>query len=147
VRFEVTLGIAVLVLAGLLTSMTPAVSVAAGPVGVFSLEAVTDGIRVHMQTLPYPTIPTAYTFEVLLYYASNGTLFNFARNGTMKFTQVDDPHVAPQTENLTSIHGFHYFLSTTALSAPGLWRIDAMFSRIDGFDFRATFYLTIRASP
>lgn len=147
VRFEVTLGIAVLVLAGLLTSMTPAVSVAAGPVGVFSLETVTDGIRVHMETQPYPTVPTAYTFEVLLYYDSNGTLFNFARNGTMKFTLVDDPHVAPQTENLTSIHGFHYVLSTTALSAPGLWRIDAMFSRIDGFDFRVTFYLTIRASP
>lgn len=144
VRFETGLGISVLVLAGLLTAMTPAVTVAAGPVGVFAFDTVKDGLRVHFESYPYPTTVGVYTFTMLLNYAANGTSFLQGWNGTISFTLTDPPR-PPVKENLSGPHGDHYFVTTTALSSPGVWKLDANIQRLDFFDLRVTFYVTIRA--
>src|SRR6266480_2717833 len=147
VRFETSLGIAVLVLAGLLTSMTPAATVAAGPAGLFALDLVKDGLKVHFEVYPPPTTVGAYTLTLLLNYASNGTPFYLARNGTGQFTLTDPPR-PPVKENLSGPHGNpsnHFSITTTALSSPGVWKIDLNFRRLDSFDLRVTFYVTIKA--
>src|SRR3989442_12970424 len=72
VRNESALGVTVLVLAALLASLTPAISVAAGP-QLFTLDDTVNGIRVHMLVTPTPTIANrSYTLESFLYYASTG---------------------------------------------------------------------------
>jgi len=147
VRFETSLGIAVLVLAGLLTAMTPAASVAAATQGgVFALDTVKDGLHVHFESYPYPTTVGLYTLTVILKYDSNGTPFLYARNGTIQFTLWDPPRPPEPKENLSGPHGDHFFLTTTALSSPGVWKIDTNFQRLDYFELRATFYVPIQAA-
>src|SRR2546428_11862422 len=71
VRNETALGVTVLVLAALLASLTPAVSVLAGPQS-FTLDDTLSGIRVHMAVTPAPTIANiSYTLEIYLDYASH----------------------------------------------------------------------------
>src|SRR5205809_537228 len=147
VRFETSLGIAVLVLAGLLTSMTPAAAVPAGPAGPSALDLVKDGLKAHSEFYPPPTTVGASTLTLLLNYASNGTPFYLARNGTAQFTLTDPPR-PPVKENLSGPHGNpsnHFSITTTALSSPGVWKIDLNFRRLDSFDLRVTFYVTIKA--
>ena len=147
VRFETGLGIAVLVLAGLLTAMTPAASVAsAAQNGVFAIDMVKDGLRVHFESYPYPTTVGVYTFTILLNYDSNGTEFTLARNGTIQFTLWDPPRPPEPKQNLSGPHGNHFFIEMTPLSSPGIWKIDANFQRLDYFDLRATFYVPITAA-
>src|SRR5207237_1870004 len=125
VRFETGLGILLLVLAGLLTSMTPAAAVPAGPVGPFALDLVKDGLKVHSEVYPPPTTVGAYTLTLLLNYASNGTPFYLARNGTAQFTLTDPPR-PPVKENLSGPHGTpsnHFSIRTTAVPTPGVRKI------------------------
>lgn len=146
VRFETALGVAVLVLAGLLTSLSTPVGASLTPSGIFTLETVKDQVRVHLEVYPYPTTPGAYVFTVLLYYASNGTPFVFARNGTIRFT-LTDPLSPPVRMDLSGPHGVgnHFVTSTPALSSPGIWKVDLSFRRFDNVDLLVTFYVTIRA--
>ena len=143
VRFETGIGIAVLVLAGLLTSMTPAASVALGPSSVFALEALKDGLRVHFELYPYPTTPGVYIVTFILSYASNNTPFLFAKDGKVRFTLTNSAN-PPVIQNLSGPHGDHFFNSTTAFASPGIWKLDASFRRFDSFDLFVTFYVTIR---
>jgi copper transport protein len=145
VRFETALGIAVLVLAGLLTTMTPAASVASATPNVFALDIVKDGLRAHFETYPYPTTVGVYTLTIILSYDSNNTPFLFARNGTIQFTLWDPQRPPGPKQNLSGPHGDHFFITTTDLASPGLWKIDTNFQRLDGFDLRATFYVPIKA--
>jgi copper transport protein len=145
VRFETGLGIAVLILAGLLTAMTPAASVASATPNLFALDIVKDGLRVHFESYPYPTTVGVYTLTVILAYDSNGTPFLLGRNGTIQLTLWDPANPPGPKQNLSGPHGDHFFITTTGLSTPGLWKIDTNFQRLDGFDLRATFYLTIKA--
>ena len=144
VRFETGLGVTVLILSGLLTSMTPAVGVTIGPTGIFALDATVDGIHVHFETFPYPTVSQPYTLTFLLNYASNGTEFRFSRNATIQYNLTGSPR-PPVKEDLSGPHGNHYFITTTSLSETGVWRIVTDFQRLDSFDLRATFYVTLRA--
>ena len=144
VRFEAALGVTVLVLAGLLTTINTPVGAALAPSSDFALETVKDGLRVHLDVYPYPTTPGVYVFTVLLNYASNGTDFMFARNGTIAFT-LTDPLTPPAKVDLSGPHGNHFFVTTTALSSPGIWKVDTSFRRIDSFDLLTTFYVTVRA--
>src|SRR2546430_3304922 len=147
VRFETGLGIAVLVLAGLLTASQPSPTVAsAAQNGAFSLDTVQDGLHVHFESYPYPTTVGLYTFTILLNYASNGTEFTLARNGTIQFTLWDPPRPPEPKQNLSGPHGNHFFIETTGLSSPGIWKIDTNFQRLDYFDLRATFYVPIQAA-
>src|SRR5213078_1893674 len=116
----------------------PAAAVPAGPVGPFALDLVKDGLKVHSEVYPPPTTVGAYTLTLLLNYASNGTPFYLARNGTAQFTLADPPR-PPVKENLSGPHGNpsnHFSITTTALSSPGVWKIDLNFRRLDSFDLR-----------
>jgi hypothetical protein len=153
VRFEVGLGVSVLFLAGLLTAMTPAVSlVAAGP-AVFDVQQTADGLRIDLQVVPVPTVPGVYTFELFVYNATSGQPFEFGRNGTIRFTLCDPglPGCSPsgpppQTAKFDGPHGNHFIVTSPALSRAGLWRLDTQFERYDAAlpNVRATFYVTIR---
>jgi copper transport protein len=144
VRFETGIGIAALVLAGLLTSMTPAASATLGPSGQFALETVKDGLRVHFEVYPYPTTPGVYVVTFILSYASNGTPFLFGKDGKVRFTLTGSGN-PPVFQNLSGPHGDHFVNSTTAFSSPGIWKLDASFRRFDNVDLLVTFYVTIRA--
>lgn len=148
VRFETGLGIAVLVLAGLLTSMTPAASAVEGPLQPFALEATVDDLLLHLGVQPYPTTPGEYTFTILLFNATTGSPYDAVQHGTtgnVTFVLVGGI-LAPRTETLSGPHPPNHFLVTTsALSEPGIWRIDVVFARTDGPEVRATFHVTIAA--
>lgn len=144
VRVETVIGISVLAVAALLTSMTPAISVAAGP-QAFGLEATVEDLRLRFEVWPHPSVPGVYTFSVFVYNATTGAAYNAARpdSGTLLFT-LNGSTLPPSTANLSGPHGNHFFVDSPAMSQPGTWRIDVRFARADGFDIRATFHVTIR---
>jgi len=145
VRNETALGATVLVLAALLASLTPAVSVFAGPSGQFTLDDTVSGIRIHMLVTPIPSIANqSYTLEFFLYYASNGSAYNGGKNtSAMTFKSETNVSLPSETRPLDGPHGNHFFLTTFAMSQPGTWRIDARFARFDGFDLIATFHIVL----
>ena len=150
VRFETALGIAVLVLAGLLTSMTPAASVAGGLPRQFALDAVVDDLRLHLEVFPYPTTPREYYVTIQLYNATTGAPYDADSAGTrgnITFVLVGGSNST--TENLLGPHYVpypnHFFVTTSALSQPGVWRLEPAFTRMIGPEVRATFLITIRA--
>ena len=144
VRNETALGATILVLAALLASLTPAISVAAGP-QLFTLDDTVNGIRVHMLVTPTPTIASrSYTLEFLLYYASNGSDYNGGKNTSMiTFQSLTNVGLPPSTLALDGPHGNHFFITTFAMSQPGTWRIEPRFTRVDGFDLIATFHIAL----
>jgi copper transport protein len=144
-RFETVLGIAVLALAGLLTTMSPAVTVAS-PFQIFSLSAPAEDLRVDLQVYPYPTVPGLYTFTVLLYNRTTGAAYDaVAHNTTGRITFVlENSTLAPETANLSGPHSPNHFFVVLTLSQPGLWRLDVTFSRKDAFDVRAEFHVPIQ---
>ncbi|HEV8594095.1 MAG TPA: CopD family protein [Thermoplasmata archaeon] len=144
VRFESTLAALLLVIAAVLTAIPPAASPAAANQD-FTLHATKDGIRFDFTVIPYPTVPGVYTFELLLYNASTGTGYGNARGANLTFTLVNDTGF-PQTLPLDGPHGNHFFADSPALARAGIWRIDLLLSRTDGFDISVTFYVTIRGS-
>lgn len=146
VRFETALGIAVLALAGLLTSMTPAVSVLGGPSQVFSLEATAGDIFIHLEVTAYPTVPRDYTFTFLLYNATTRAPFDAGAVNTTGRISVRQGTGPVTNVTLEGPHYPNHFLATTALAAPGTWRIDVTFSRFSAADVRATFHVSIRAA-
>ena len=143
-RNETALGVTVLVLAALLASLTPAISVAAGP-QLFTLDDTVTGIRVHLTVTPTPTIANrGYTLEFLLSYASNGSDYNGGKNTSMiTFRSLTNVGLPPTTIALDGPHGNHFFITTFAMSQPGTWRIDPRFTRVDGFDLIATFHIVL----
>lgn len=145
VRNETALGATVLVLAALLASLTPAVSIVAGPAGQFTVDDTVSGIRVHMLVTPAPSIANlSYTLEFFLYYASNGSAYNFGKNtSAITFRSETNVLLPPQTLLLDGPHGNHFFITTFAMSQPGTWRIDARIARFDGFDLLATFHIVL----
>ena len=143
VRNETALGVTVLVLAALLASLTPAVSVLAGPQS-FTLDDTLSGIRVHMVVTPAPTIANiSYTLEFYLYYASNGSNYDLGKNTSAVTFTLQNSTLSPQTLRLDGPHGNHFFITTLAMSRPGTWRIDARFARFDGFDLIPTFNISL----
>lgn len=143
VRNETVLGVTVLVLAALLASLTPAVSVLAGPQS-FTLDDTLSGIRVHMVVTPAPTIANmSYTLEFYLYYASNGSNYDLGKNTSAITFTLQNSTLSPQTLRLDGPHGNHFFITTLAMSRPGTWRIDARFARFDGFDLIPTFHIIL----
>jgi len=144
VRNETVLGITVLVLAALLASLTPATSVISEP-GLFTLDDTVSGIRVHMVVTPPPTIASRdYAVEFFLYYASNGSAYNGGKNtSAITFRSLTNVTLPPNTLPFDAQHGNHFILTTFAMSQPGTWRIDARFTRVDGFDLIATFHIIL----
>src|SRR5438445_190386 len=80
VRNETAIGATVLVLAAILASLTPAVSVFAGS-SEFTLSDTVSGIHIQMIIDPPPASANiSYTVQFLLTWASNGSAFNFGNN-------------------------------------------------------------------
>jgi copper transport protein len=145
VRNETALGATVLILAALLASLTPAVSVVAGP-QQFTIDNTVSGIRVHLLVSPTPTIANiSYTLQFFLYYASNGSTYNFGKNTSdITFKSETNVSLPPETRPLDGPHGgYHFLITTLAMSQPGTWRIDARFARSDGFDLIVTFHIVL----
>jgi copper transport protein len=142
VRAETLLGGVVLVLAALLTSMTPAASLAQGPPQFMSLQAVAGGVRIDFEVLPYPTIAGVYTFTFLLWNATTGQAYDGGRNATLTFTLLNST-LPPQTVPVDGPHGNHFFVTTPALSQAGTWTIAFRFSRFGDFDVTTTFHVAL----
>jgi copper transport protein len=143
VRFETALGIAVLLLAGLLTSMQTA-AVAAGPTP-FALDAPADDLRVHLLVDPYPSAPGIYVFTTTLFDAVTGAPFDAEAHNTtgrITLTLLNSP-LPPSTANLSGPHYPNHFFQTVTLSQRGVWRADVTYSRSDAFDVRATFHVPL----
>ena len=143
-RFETFLGIAVLALAGLLTTMSPAVTVAS-PFQIFSLNVPAEDLQVNLQVYPYPTVPGLYSFTVLLYNRTTGAAYDaVAHNTTGRVTLVlVNSTLAPENANLSGPHSPNHFFVLLTLSQAGLWEIRMTFSRRDAFDVQATFHVPI----
>ncbi|MFQ6013542.1 MAG: copper resistance CopC/CopD family protein [Thermoplasmata archaeon] len=146
VRVEVLLGATVLAVAGLLTSMSPALSLSGGDGGApLSLSATDQGIRMDMDIIPYPTLPGIYVFSLLLFDADTEAAYDRARNATLTLTHLDSG-LPPQEVSLPGPHGNHFGGESPALSQSGDWRLDLRLTRLDGFDLRATFQITVGGS-
>ncbi|HKW43755.1 MAG TPA: copper resistance protein CopC [Thermoplasmata archaeon] len=146
VRFETVIGVAVLALAGLLTSMSPLTAVVSGPQQtLFSVDQTKDGLRIQFEIEPYPTVPQVYTFTFLVWNASDNKAYAGILNGTIVFNRTNsvDP---PIIEKLDGPHLNHLFRTSPALSKAGVWQVQGRFHRVAGFDVWATFYVTIRAA-
>lgn len=144
VRNETALGATVLVLAAILASLTPAVSVFAGSTQ-FTLNDTVSGIHIEMLIDPPPaTANISYTVQFLLTWASNGSAYEFGKNTSMiTFRSETNVLLPPQTLPYDAIHGNHYIITTLAMSQPGTWSIQPRFVRSDGFDLIATFHVVL----
>ena len=140
VRFEALLGAAVLALAAVLTAISPAISTAGGP-DALRLTSTADGVRFDFQVTPFPSIPGFYTFELLLYNATDGSPYETATNATLHFT-LNGTFV--EDIPMTHLHGYHFFIdSSPRLSQPGDWGIDAEVLRTTGPLVHATFHIIV----
>ncbi|MFQ5986541.1 MAG: CopD family protein [Thermoplasmata archaeon] len=143
VRIEVVLGASILILAGLLTSMSPSLSLSGGDTSApLSLSATDQGIRMDLDIIPYPTFPGVYVFSVLLFDAVTGAPYSDARNATLTLTHLDSA-LPPQEMSLPGPHGNHFGGESSALTQLGRWILGLRFVRQDGFDLTATFEITV----
>lgn len=141
VKLEAAMGAVVLALAALLTSLSPAATVAAAP-QTFLLVSTTQGLTFDFSINPYPQTPGVYTFVVLVYNATDGTDYNGVRNGTLTFTLTNST-LPPETVTLLGPHGNHLYVISPALSRAGTWRIDLLVTRFNAFDVETSFYVVI----
>ena len=144
VRIEAILGAVVLTLAAILTSLSPPTSLAGGT-AEFHRTATSQGIRFDFSAYPYPSVPGVYTFEILLYNATDGSGFETATNATLTFTLANPP-LPPSNATMEGPHGNHFFVTTPALSQRGIWRVDVRIQRTTGPDVRVTFNIAVGAS-
>lgn len=143
VKVEVALGATVLLLAGLLTSMSPAVSLSGEDTSApLSMSATDQGIRLDLDIIPYPTLPGIFVFSLLLFDAETGAPYTEGRNATLTLTHLDSALPA-QVVTLPGPHGNHFGGESPALSQLGDWRLDIRLIRLDGFDLQATFEITV----
>ncbi len=143
VKVEAVLGAVVLALAALLTSLSPAATLAAGP-QTFLLVSTTQGLTFDFSITPYPQTPGVYTFVVLVYNATDGSDYNGVRNGTLTFT-LTNTTLPPETVVLLGPHGNHLYVISPALSRAGTWRIDLHVTRYNAFDVETSFYVVIES--
>ncbi len=144
VRVEAVLGAAVLVLAGLLVTMSPAA--APQPLNpTFTLDATAGGLYGIFEMNPWPAGPGSYIFQLIVYYAGNQTAYYGGGNATMSFlleggngTWVPIPMEGP--------HGNHYvILNAGVLDAAGTWDIQAALRGPSGTAVDLAFTVTIHA--
>ena len=123
VRAEAVLGAIVLVLAGLLVTISPAA--APQPANPnFILGATNGGLYGIFHMNPAPATPGIYHLELELYYVGNGTPFFGGGNGTMTFL-LEGGNGSGVTLPLNGPHDNHYWVDSTALDRPGTWQIQA----------------------
>ncbi len=144
VRTEAVLGAAVLVLAGLLVTMSPAA--APQPLNPnFTLDTTASGLYAIFQMNPWPAGPGSYIFQLVVYYAGNQSAYYGGGNATMAFlleggngTWIPIPMDGP--------HGNHYvILNSDVLDAPGTWDIQGQLRGPSGTAADLNFTVSIHA--
>ncbi len=133
IRGEAVLGAAVLVLAGVLTTMNPAALPPANP--PFTLNATGGGLYAIFQVFPHPSGPGSYLFTLEVFTANNGSVYIDAANGSSTLTFSRGGSGAPPVSvPLEGPHGYNHFFygPSDVLSQPGTWRVDARLVRTNG---------------
>lgn len=142
VRAEVALGVAVLVLAGWLTTVNPATLAPGQP--EFILTASGGGLYAIFDVVPYPETPGTYTFELEAWVESNGSQYIGVGsvNNTLSFSVDGGP---PTVLPLDGPHGPNHFVlaDTDVISRPGTWHILAHLQRTDGSSVEFSFDVPI----
>lgn len=142
VRAEVVLGVAILVLAGWLTTVNPAALPAANP--SFTLSANMGGMYVLFQVFPYPETPGNYTFTVQAWVASNGSVYIGAASANNTLTFSLSGLTSPIVVALQGPHGFnHFYAISDVVSLPGTWHVVVHLSFKDGSSLNVPFDVPI----
>lgn len=146
VRVEAVLGGIVLLLAGILATLSPATapSGAVPPSGIFTREATNGSLLVEFSVFPYPTVLGRYVFDIQVWYAANRTEYIRPQNGTANISLVgggQSPEAVPFIWSGVN----HFFVDTTAMDRPGTWRIDLPLITPNGSVAQFTFYIPLRA--
>ncbi len=146
IRVETILGIAVLVLAGLLTTLSPTALPAANP--PFTQNATSDGLYAIFQVFPSPSGPGSYLFTLEVFTANNDSVYIGAANdsSTLTFTLLASG-VPPITVSLQGPHGYNHFYygPSDILSQPGTWEVDARLVRTNASAVDFQFKVPIHA--
>lgn len=144
VRTEAFLGAAVLVLAGLLVTMSPAASPA--PLNPnFTLDTTANGLYALFQMNPWPAGPGAYIFQIVVYYEGNQTAYYAGGNATMSFL-LEGGNGTWVSLVMDGPHGNHYvILSSPVLDAAGTWDIRAQLRAPSGTAADLDFTVTIHS--
>ncbi len=141
-RAEAVAGAAVLVLAGLLVTMSPAAS--PQPLNpTFTLETTTGGLYALFLMNPWPAGPGTYIFQTVVYYAGNETAYYGGGNATMSFLREGGNGTAV-TLPMEGPHGNHsVILDSPVLDAAGTWAIDVDLRGPSGVPVTLPFHVTI----
>ncbi len=143
VRAEALVGIAVLVLAGLLVTMNPAAAPTAQN-ATFTLAATAGGLYSIFSLNPWPAGPGSYIFQFVYYYAGNGTAYLGGGNGTVSFL-LEGGNGTWVTLPLDGPHGNHYFTESSVMDAPGTWQIRPTIRAPVGTPLNLTFSVTLHS--
>ena len=142
VTVELTIGVAILVAAALLTSMYPP---ATPPQVQYLSETTTgQGLFALFQVFPVPSAPGPYLATVQLWLAANGSPYVGMYNATATLTFVREGGGGNVTETLLGPHGpNHWYVQTDAMSQAGTYDVEARFARPDGFVASFPFQVTV----
>ncbi len=129
VRGEAALGAAVLVVAGLLTTVNPAALPPANP--LFTQSGTSGGLYAIFQVLPFPAGPGDYTFILEAWLESNGSYDIGVTNNSASLTFIPPDGGTSVNVTMDGPHGpNHFFLGPIGiLSRAGTWEIDARIVR------------------
>ncbi len=143
VRFEVLLGACILVLAGLLTALSPAAAPPPAAPEPFVLHQTQGAVRFDLTCDPTPSVPQVYSLQITLWNASTGAEFDGATNLSVRFT-LQNSTLPPNPVAFDGPHGNHFFTDTPALSQPGTWRLDGTVLMLSGDPLTFSFGVTLR---
>ncbi len=142
VAIEASLGAAVLILAGILTSLNPAIT-AAPTNPAFTLQDTESGIYGLFQVFPFPSVPQPYLVTLELWYASNGSIYPGSTNASISIL-LEGGNGTPVVEYMQGPHGNHYYAQVETLDRAGTWDIVIHVLRVDGppidFPFRVSLH-------
>jgi copper transport protein len=141
VALEASLGAAVLVLAGILTSLNPAVT-ATSTTPAFTLQDTVSGIYGLFQVFPFPSVPQPYLMTIELWYANNGSVFRGATNASISFL-LEGGNGTPFVGYMQGPHGNHFYVQAETLSQAGTWDIAIHVLRVGGPPIDFSFKLSL----
>ncbi len=142
VAIEACVGAAVLILAGILTSLNPPVT--ATPTNpAFTLQDSEDGIYGLFQVFPFPAVPGPYIVTLELWYALNGSIYRGSTNASISFL-LEGGNGTSVVEYMQMHGGNHYYAQVEILDRPGTWDLTIHVLRVDGppidFPFRISLH-------
>lgn len=143
VQLETVLGITVLLLASVLTAISPAAP-AAAPLP-YRTDAMVGDMRVQMEVTPAPTTVGNYSLQFEVYNTTSGLPAGSMGNGSFTLSLVNST-LPDQEVALEGPHVNHYFTNTSlVLGRTGNWRIHLDLLRTGQPDIVATFNILLTA--